>query len=494
MIGRVISGRYQIEAEIGQGGMAIIYRAVDLKSQQKVAMKVLREQYVKDSEFLRRFQREAYAMMKIYHPNIVQVYNVGCDGDIHYIVMELVEGPTLKEYLQQKGKLPVKEAVQIMMDLCAGLQTAHDDGVIHRDIKPHNVMITKEGKVKMTDFGIAKVAGSATVTLSGENVLGSVHYIAPEQAQGKEIDEKTDIYSLGITLYEMLTGQLPFDADTTVSVALKHIQEPMVPACEVDPEIPYSLSACILKACAKDAALRYESPSAFAEDLHRSLLLPDGHFADLPEDGQRPVFREEAEKKEEHAEQRHDRSPKKNIAHIAILITTVFCILLTLFFMGQAMLSNSSGDLIAVPEVRNLNSAAAQNEFIEAQLQVTITYASSDTVPEDHVISQSEEPGTLVRERTNVRIVVSTGPEQILVPDLTGRTVEQAIEALDAAGLKLGNIIEVSVPDRADGIVVRQQPTQDASVPKGDDVDVYVTREGARPLSDTLPSSAMMIP
>ena len=493
MIGRVISGRYQIEAEIGQGGMAIIYRAIDLKSQQKVAMKVLREQYAKDSEFLRRFQREAYAMMKIYHPNIVQVYNVGCDEDIHYIVMELVEGPTLKEYLQQKGKLPVKEAVQIMMDLCAGLQTAHDDGVIHRDIKPHNVLITPDGKVKMTDFGIAKVAGSATVTLSGENVLGSVHYIAPEQAQGKEIDEKTDIYSLGITLYEMLTGQLPFDADTTVSVALKHIQEPMVPAYEVDPEIPYSLSACILKACAKDAALRYESPSAFAEDLHRSLLLPDGHFADLPEDGQRPVYREEIERKDERTDQKKDRSPKQNIVHIAVLFTIAFCVLLTLFFMGQAMLSNSGGDLIAVPDVRNLNSAAAQNKLIEAQLQVTVAYASSDTVSEDHVIAQSVEKGSLVKEKTNVRIVVSTGPEQVLVPNLTGMTLEQAMEALDAAGLKLGNTIEVSVPDKADGIIVRHEPSVDTPVPKGDDIDVYVIKQDAKPLSDTLPPSAMML-
>ncbi len=474
MIGRILSDRYELLEEIGFGGMAIIYSARDLKLNRIVAVKVLREGFAQNDEFLQRFRREGYAMMHIQHPNIVQVYDVGFVDDIHYIVMELVRGETLKQYIQRTGGLGVQESVRIAMSLCAALQTAHEHGIIHRDVKPHNVLISHEGEVKMTDFGIAKVVGSATITLSGENVLGSVHYIAPEQAQGEEIDERTDIYSLGITLYEMLTGKVPFDADTTVSVALKHIQEEMIPPREINPDISYSLSACTLKACAKDPALRYQSPRAFAEDLQRSLMLPEGHFADLPKRAAQPPATVPAEPV---------RNPKNTIRRIVVFVGGSLSILVILFWIGQALLQNASGTLKAVPDVRGLNSAQAQQKLKNEDLLVTFVQAPSDTVPEDHVIAQDPTPSSLVKAKTTVRLTISTGPRQIEVPNVVGLSLGEAKKEIQEAGLVLGTVTEAYMPGVTDGTVVSQQPTAESGAIRGDEVDLVVAnqRAGASP-------------
>ncbi len=480
MTGRILSDRYELQQEIGFGGMAIIYSAKDLKLNRIVAVKVLREGFAQNDEFLQRFRREGYAMMHIQHPNIVQVYDVGFADEIHYIVMELVQGETLKQQIQRTGGLSVQESVRIAMSLCAALQTAHEHGIIHRDVKPQNVLISREGDVKMTDFGIAKVMGSATITLSGENVLGSVHYIAPEQAQGEEIDERTDIYSLGVTLYEMLTGSVPFDADTTVSVALKHIQEEMIPPKEINPAISYSLSACTLKACAKDPALRYQSPRAFAEDLQRSLMLPEGHFADLPKRSIAPVSTPAIEPV---------RNPKHAIGRIVALVSGALCILLILFWIGQALVQNAGGTLKAVPDVRGLNSAQAQQKLKNEDLVVTFVQAPSDTVPEDHVVSQDPAPSSLVKAKTNVRLVISAGPQQILVPDVVGLSSNEAKKAIEEAGLKVGTISEVYMPGMVDGTVVSQQPKAVSGAIAGDEIDLVVANQkaGATPNPESKP-------
>jgi serine/threonine-protein kinase len=473
VIGRVLSKRYELSEEIGHGGMAVIYTARDLKTNRIVAVKVLREGFAQNREFLQRFRREGYAMMHIQNPNIVQVYDVGYDGDIHYIAMELVRGETLKQYIQHTNGLPIEEAVRIAMALCGALQTAHEHGIIHRDVKPHNVLISREGDVKMTDFGIAKVVGSATITLSGENVLGSVHYIAPEQAQGQEIDERTDIYSLGITLYEMLTGKVPFEADTTVSVALKHIQEEMVPPNQVNPAVSYSLSACTVKACAKDPALRYQSPQAFAEDLQRSLMLPEGHFADLPErDGLLP----------ETTLPQGRRSPKRAIGRIALMSILGISVLTVLFWMVQALLQ-SGGTLTAVPNVIGLNSARAQEKLKEVNLLVTFEHAFSDTVPEDHVISQSPDASLLVKQKANIKLLISDGPKRILVPDVVGLPLAEAQRFLEEYGLTLGVVTEAYMPGVPDGTVISQDPQENSNAIPGDGVDLIVAnaKAGAPP-------------
>ncbi|MFR4250401.1 MAG: protein kinase domain-containing protein [Christensenellales bacterium] len=262
---QVLSRRYQLLEQIGSGGMAVIYKAKDLQTDRIVAIKILREEYARDKEFVARFDREARAMQRVRHSSIVEVYALGRSQGRPYIAMEYIDGPTLKGLLRLRGKIPIMQSVQIMLNLCEAIQTAHDNGVIHRDLKPHNILVTPDGEVKITDFGIAKFVGSSTMTMARENVLGSVHYIAPEQASGGETDEKTDIYSLGITMYELLTGTLPFDGDNTVSVAIKHIQQSVPSPQSKNPEISHSLAACVMKACAKDPALRYQTPAILPE-------------------------------------------------------------------------------------------------------------------------------------------------------------------------------------------------------------------------------------
>lgn len=472
----ILANRYRIRYEIGQGGMAVIYVAEDMRTGEDVAIKVLRSQYAGDAEFVRRFEREAYAMLRVQHPNIVQVYDVGHQDGVHYIVMEFVKGQTLKEYIQNQGALSVEEATRICLALCAALQTAHDNGVIHRDVKPHNVLISENGDVKMTDFGIAKVEGASTTTLSGENVLGSVHYIAPEQAQGQPTDEKTDIYSLGISMYEMLTGQLPFQGDTTVNIALQHVQERMPSPCEVDASIPYSLGACVRKACAKDPAQRYQTPRDMANDLVLTYTEPDGHFADLSEDREQtaviPAVREERRTAK-------NKSPKRNIMKIFLPTLGAVLILVTLFFIVNAVINNAGGELVAVPSVVGSNSAQAQATLVSANLQVTLEYTFDDQVPEDQVIRQSVEEGELVKQKTNVTITISKGVEQIPVPDLKGLTQEQAIGTLQEVGLKVGQVWTVYEPNEAPGLVVRQNPSYDTDVPRGDEVDIYIATDQA---------------
>ncbi len=277
-IGMLIADRYEILEKIGTGGMSDVYKAKDHKLNRFVAVKVLKQEFSENANFVSKFRVEAQAAAGLMHPNIVNVYDVGEEKGMYYIVMELVEGITLKRYIEKKARLSVKEAVSIAIQVSMGLEAAHRNHVIHRDIKPQNIIISKEGKVKVTDFGIAKAATSNTIT---SNVMGSVHYTSPEQARGGYSDEKSDIYSLGITLFEMLTGRVPFNGDTTVMIAIKHIQEPMPSPCEFVPEIPYSVEQIVLKCCEKSPDRRYQNMGELMADLRKSLVEPDGDFVHI---------------------------------------------------------------------------------------------------------------------------------------------------------------------------------------------------------------------
>lgn len=266
MEGKKLGGRYEIVSRVGGGGMAVVYKAKDLLLNRFVAIKVLNESLSNDSEFIRRFSREAQAAASLSHPNIVNVYDVGRDGYTHYIVMELVEGPTLKQYIQERGPLPVEEAAHIAMQICDGLAHAHENQIVHRDIKPHNILLGANGRVKVTDFGIARAASSSTITQTG-SVMGSVHYFSPEQARGGVIGEKSDIYSLGIVFYEMLTGQLPFDGDSAISIALKHLQDPVEDPRNLNGEIPDNVASIVMRAMEKDPSMRYTSAAAMMQDI-----------------------------------------------------------------------------------------------------------------------------------------------------------------------------------------------------------------------------------
>ena len=274
--GVFLGKRYEILGRIGSGGMADVYKGKDHKLNRYVAIKVLKSDYRSDEVFIQKFVSEAQAAAGLMHPNVVNVYDVGQDRGLYYMVMELVEGITLKDYIEKKGKLSAKETISISIQMVTGIQAAHNRHIIHRDIKPQNIIISQEGKVKVTDFGIAR-ATTSTQTISA-SVMGSVHYTSPEQARGGHVDERSDIYSAGITMYEMITGHVPFDGDSTVTVALKHLQEEIVSPSEEVPDIPYSLECIILKCTQKSPEKRYSSCEELLLDLKRSLVDPDGDF------------------------------------------------------------------------------------------------------------------------------------------------------------------------------------------------------------------------
>ena len=277
--GIVLGKRYEVLSKVGAGGMADVYKGRDQMLNRYVAIKVLKKEFREDENFVRKFRSEAQASAGLLHPNVVNVYDVGEDRGLYYMVMELVEGMTLKEYIEKKGRLSHKEVISIAIQMCSGIGAAHAAGIIHRDIKPQNIIISKDGKVKVTDFGIAKAVTSNTIST---NAMGSVHYTSPEQARGGFSDQKSDIYSIGITLYEMVTGQVPFDGDSTVSVAIKHLQEEITAPSELVSDIPYSLEQIILKCTQKNAERRYPNTDELIQDLKRSLVDPDGDFVVIP--------------------------------------------------------------------------------------------------------------------------------------------------------------------------------------------------------------------
>ena len=276
--GVVLAGRYEIVGRIGSGGMADVYKAMDRKLNRYVAVKVMKPEFQSDSTFISKFRREAQAAAGLANPNIVNVYDVGEDQGNYYIVMELVEGITLKEYIVKKGKLSVREATSIAIQVGMGLAAAHDQGIVHRDVKPQNIIISTDGKVKVTDFGIARAASSNTISA---NAMGSVHYSSPEQVRGGYSDARSDIYSLGITLYEMVTGKVPFDGETTVAIAIKHLQDEMEAPSRYTPDLPYSLEQIIYKCTQKSVERRYQTMNDVITDLKRSLMEPDGRFVQL---------------------------------------------------------------------------------------------------------------------------------------------------------------------------------------------------------------------
>lgn len=278
MEGKVLNGRYRIDCLVGSGGMAEVYKAYDLKAERTVAVKTLKKEFCEDPQYLRRFTREAQAMLSLSHKNIVSIYDVGSEGSDHYLVLEYIDGCTLRDYMDKNGALKPNIAVKVACEVLDGLSHAHSNGLVHRDVKPQNVMISSKHEIKLADFGIAKFAGSSTRTYEGGEALGSVYYISPEQARGDSVDAQTDIYSLGVMLYEMLTGKPPFSGENAVQIALKHINDEMVPPYEVNNQIPIALSDVIMKATAKNREQRYKYADDMKRDLLRALKHPRSRF------------------------------------------------------------------------------------------------------------------------------------------------------------------------------------------------------------------------
>lgn len=532
--GMIISDRYEIIDKVGSGGMADVYKAKDQRLNRFVAIKVLKPEYSSDKSFVNKFRGEAQSAAGLSHPNIVNVYDVGDDSGLHYIVMELVEGITLKRFIERKGKLEVKEAVGIAIQIAQGMEAAHDNHIIHRDIKPQNIIISRDGKVKVTDFGIAKATNSNTIT---SNAMGSVHYLSPEQARGGYSDEKSDIYSLGVTLYEMLSGKVPFAGDNTVSVALLHIQGEAMPLRELDPVIPISVDKIVLKCMQKRPERRYHSASELIADLKKALTNPDGDFVQIPafvaSDSPTINISDELGKiKNSSNYQSDDMRLTKNLApgkasdedeeeldtvdskveKVFLVGTIITIVILALAIIGIVLWlilpkgpkepGNTSGNITVsvaptqgatdeptatptvssdnyydVPDVTGLTKDDAINAIKDKDPNADprYTYEPSDTVPAEQVISQYPNKGNSAPYGSIVSLTISSGPEAVVVPDVYGLTQAQADTKLTEKGLKQTH--EFVFDDTVEsGKVVSTTPERGAPAKSGDTVTVNVSK------------------
>jgi serine/threonine protein kinase/beta-lactam-binding protein with PASTA domain len=499
MEGQRLGGRYQLEARIGGGGMAIVYKARDLILNRQVAVKVLRSQFGTDEDFVNRFRREAQAVASLSHPNVVGVYDVGEDGDTHYMVMEYVEGSTLKEVINERGALPVEEAVRIAVQICDALDHAHQNKIIHRDIKPHNILIGKNGRVKVTDFGIARAVTSTTITHTN-SVLGSVHYFSPEQARGGITAEKSDIYSLGIVLYEMVTGQLPFSGDSPISVALKHLQEPLPEPRQVKPDIPQSVENVILKALVKDPLLRYASAKEMLLDLE-TCLLPERlneekiSFPELDDEPTRvvPVITPEmleasqsrqagqAGTRNRFEPEEQEEKPQKKWWVKTLIWLGAIGLFLVLAFFGLNFLLNifPSVPEVAVPYVEGVKVELAEKKIRDAKLVPKIIEEENDQVEQGNVIRQDPAPPMRLKENAIVTLYVSKGQKAISMPNLVGLSRATAEETLRQNGFTVTEdmFIEREDENAPAGQVIGQTPAAgEQVVPSHTTLQVIVSK------------------
>ena len=532
--GMIIAERYEILGKIGTGGMADVYKAKDHKLNRFVAVKVLKPEFREDTTFIRKFRSEAQAAAVLTHPNIVNVFDVGDDNGVYYIVMELIEGITLKEYISKKGRLSVKEATSIAIQVSMGLEAAHSHGIVHRDVKPQNIIISMDGKVKVTDFGIARAASSNTIS---SNVMGSVHYSSPEQVRGGYSDEKSDIYSLGITMYEMVTGKVPFDGDTTVAIAIKHLQEEMVPPSVFAEDLPHSLEQIILKCTQKSVDRRYQNMEAVIADLKHSLIDPQGDFVTLTsvdneaktvvisdkELGEikhmpKQISKSEAESLEEEInETDYDDEPevkkhrkksskkektKKRGGHgltIAMLLLGVIILVAIIFVAGKASgliggsdkaktkteqtnTSDADDGMVTVPNLLGKTEDEAKNITKDMKLGIQPMGEEASTQAKGTISSQDIPKGSKVEQYTTIKYYISKGAQQITVPDVDGQTGVDAQQTLEDMGLNVtvqkeySELNDDGTPIVDPGYAYSTTPDAGSSVSAGDTITLVVSR------------------
>lgn len=528
-IGMIIGDRYEILEKIGTGGMSDVYKAKDHKLNRFVAVKVLKQEFSENANFVSKFRIEAQAAAGLMHPNIVNVYDVGEENGIYYIVMELVEGITLKKYIEKKARLSVKEAVSIAIQVSMGIEAAHNNHIIHRDIKPQNIIISKEGKVKVTDFGIAKAATSNTIT---SNVMGSVHYTSPEQARGGYSDEKSDIYSLGITLFEMLTGRVPFNGETTVAIAIKHIQEEMPSPREYISEIPVCIEQIVFKCCQKSPDRRYQSMAELVDDLKRALITPDEDFVKVVDpdeeastkfisDRDMAQIKRQSERREsmeeamrlkrqpdmyeedpeegdedvEYDEENYDEDydPKmEKLTTILAIVAAVLIGIIILFLVGKTVGIFSFGnkneteeestivqetqvtEQVAMINVIGMTMEDARTALVKLGLSPEFDYVESDSVEEGVVISADASTGTMLNVNSVVKVTVSAGKKGVEVPDVSGVSYAEAVTMLQQKGF-VANKAESYSSEVAKGNVISQTPEAGSKAPSGSAVTVRVS-------------------
>ena len=480
LVGLVFDNRYEVQQKIGVGGMADVYRGKDTLLGRPVAIKILHQNFGSDQDFVARFKREAQAAGKLNHPNVVSMYDVGFDQGFHYIIMEYVSGCTLKEYIQHHGdQVTVQEAVKITVAIAEGLEHAHMMGIVHCDVKPHNILITDSGRVKVTDFGIARAINSATTMMYTNSVMGSAHYISPEQASGKSINVSTDIYSLGVVLYELLTGEVPFRGETPVSVALQHVKDRVIAPRIKNAMIPPQLEQVVLIALEKEPGKRFGSISEMIQALRMSLGYRGSTSA-------RPIQHDfatqvlpplETEVLEEEDEAQDGILAKLgSLPQKYVIGGALFAFLLAFLWAFLSFGNFWSNSTVDVPNVVGKQLSVATRLLEERHLRVSSSEVTNSDVPAGQVISQSPEPGESVKEQRMVHLVVSKGAGDITIPDLQGMSFDQAREKLKALGLSIGKISYESDTSKDDGVVISQGLQAGGKASKGATVDITINQ------------------
>ena len=476
--GKTIGSRYEILEKIGVGGMATVYKAKDNILKRNVAIKVLRDEFTTDEEFIKRFNTEAESAASLTHPNIVSVYDVGKEGNLYYIVMELIKGKTLKEIIVEDGRMGWKWSVKIAKQIAQALETAHRNNIIHRDIKPHNIIITEDGTAKVTDFGIAKAVSNSTITAFG-TTIGSVHYFSPEHARGGYTDAKSDLYSLGVVLYEMVTGRVPFDADTPVSVALKHMQEKPVPPIELNPAIPQSLNDLILKAMEKDPNMRYSTATEMIEDLDKILKNPEAEVGvvDKSQARARRIQQEDNQTNQSKSAKFKKYLEEHKGVKIALIVAIFLIVFIASIGITLGVLNSGKPKDILLPNFTNLTLDEAKAKAEEVKLNLNVSEEKYDVqIEEGKIISQDPkyQPNYTVKEGSTVNVVVSKGQEIVKVTKLVGKTKDEARKELKDLGLEM-EIEEVNSDDVEPGIVIEQDKQEGEEVLAGTKIKLKVS-------------------
>ena len=551
--GMFIADRYEVISKIGAGGMSDVYKAKDHVLGRFVAIKVLKPEFSEDVGFVSKFHTEAQSAAGLEHPNIVNIYDVGSEDGLHYIVMEYIEGITLKTYIEKKGRLTFKEAVSIAIQVGRGIEAAHNKNIVHRDIKPQNIMISTEGKVKVMDFGIARAATSNTIH---SDVMGSVHYSSPEQARNGFIDGKSDIYSLGIVMYEMVTGRVPFDGDTTVSIAIQHLQEEMVPPSAYAPDLPISLEKIILKCTQKSPSRRYQNIGDLIQDLKKALVHPNEDFVtvvplmnqdktrviseqelnqikrkqedeyadnyddtyedeyddddgydeyDGDEDGEYEDDYEDEDYEDENAGNGLNPKMEKAITIMGIVVAIIIVFIIIylvgsffgLFKFGSSKKADTQAETQTQTQVQTESDSESEEDDADKVTMIDVrgmTYddakdalnkvglgifkngtQSSDDYAEGEIVSQDVEKGEKVDKNTTVKVVISSGKGSVPVPDVSGKSSDEATSKLEAEGFKVSTDYKYS-DTVAQGKVVETAPSAGTSAQKGETVTIYLSR------------------
>lgn len=486
MIGTILGNRYELLEKIGEGGMAIVYKAKCHLLNRFVSVKILKDEYSDDRDFVEKFKREATAAASLSDNNIVNIYDVGSQGDINYIVMEYVKGKTLKQIIRENGRLSTPTVINIATQIGKALECAHRNNIVHRDIKPHNILVTEEGLVKVTDFGIAKASNSVTITNTSK-ILGSAHYFSPEQAKGSYVDCRTDIYSLGIVLYEMVTGRVPYDAESPVSVALKHIQEPLVPPKLINEMIPEGLNKLILKAVEKEPIRRYQNIKDMLVDLKRienneSINISTSSLDNDMTRVMEPIVMDKNYKNnmyddDDETDNRRNgigSKKKKSLIGIAIALLVVVIGAVSGYFAFNKISDVSAKDT-TIPNIVGLSQEDAKKLIEERKLKFVLIGKEKSSKAEGTVLRTYPTEGTSVKLNSEVRISVSGGQDSLGVPSLVQMDLASAKDIISSSGLKLGKVTTKYSDTVPKNFIISQDPEADANANANTSINLVVS-------------------